>query len=69
MKIRNIVIFAVLASVLGLLLAFRKVFFAWYDFWVGAYWDRKNKVLYVCPLPCVVIKLELRRKKENHNEM
>ena len=32
------------------------VFFAWYDLWVGAYIDVKNKTLYVCPLPCVVIK-------------
>lgn len=34
-----------------------RVFFAWYDLWVGAYWDRKNRVLYVCPLPCIVIQL------------
>lgn len=26
-------------------------FFRWYDLWVGAYWDRENKALYVCPLP------------------
>ena len=31
-----------------------RFFFAWYDFWVGAYWDRKARVLYVCPLPCCV---------------
>ena len=31
--------------------------FAWYDLWVGAYWDRKQRVLYVCPLPCVLIAL------------
>jgi hypothetical protein len=30
------------------------VFIAWYDFWVGAYWDRTNRVLYVCPLPMIV---------------
>lgn len=27
--------------------------FAWYDFWVGAYWDRKNRKLYVLPVPCL----------------
>jgi len=32
-----------------------RLFFAWYDLWVGAYWDRKARVLYVCPLPCVVL--------------
>lgn len=25
--------------------------FAWYDFWVGAYWDRANRRLYVLPIP------------------
>lgn len=29
--------------------------FAWYDLWVGAYWDRKQRVLYVCPLPMLLI--------------
>jgi hypothetical protein len=27
--------------------------FAWYDFWVGAYWSRKDRRLYVLPLPMV----------------
>jgi hypothetical protein len=29
--------------------------FKWYDLWIGAYWDRKNHILYICPLPCIVI--------------
>lgn len=35
-----------------------KVFFAWYDFWIGFYYDRKREDLYICPLPCVVFKFE-----------
>jgi hypothetical protein len=34
--------------------------FKWYDFWVGFYWDRDNRQLYVCPLPMVVIKIDLK---------
>ena len=33
-----------------------KVFLAWYDFWVGFYYDREFKELYICPIPCVVFK-------------
>ena len=29
--------------------------FAWYDLWIGAYWDRKQRVLYVCPLPTLLV--------------
>ena len=29
--------------------------FKWYDLWIGAYYDRINRVLYVCPLPTIAI--------------
>lgn len=32
--------------------------FRWYDMWVGVYVDRENRVLYVCPLPCIALKIE-----------
>jgi hypothetical protein len=38
------------------------VFLAWYDLWIGAYYDRGAKTLYVCLLPCVVIKILLARR-------
>lgn len=37
-----------------------RVFFAWYDFWRGAYWDRKNGVLYICPIPMFGIQIRVR---------
>ncbi|MEN0064945.1 MAG: hypothetical protein AAGA48_22560 [Myxococcota bacterium] len=37
-----------------------RAFFAWYDMWVGAYIDRVNRRIYVCPLPCCVFVFERR---------
>ncbi len=42
-----------------------KVKFAWYDLWVGAYWDRTNKVLYVCPLPCCLFEFWYEENDDN----
>ena len=39
-----------------------KIFFAWYDLWIGAYVARKGRAIYVCPVPCVVIKLSWKPK-------
>ncbi len=33
-------------------------FFRWFDLWVGMYWDRAGRALYVCPLPTVGVKIE-----------
>lgn len=32
--------------------------FAWYDLWVGAYWDRKQRKLYILPVPCLGIVIQ-----------
>jgi hypothetical protein len=29
-----------------------RLIFAWYDLWVGCYWDRITRQLYVLPVPC-----------------
>lgn len=34
-----------------------KFFFAWYDVWVGFYWDRGARLLYICPFPCLGIRI------------
>lgn len=39
-----------------------KIFFAWYDHWIGGYYDRKNKVYYFCLLPCIVIMISKKGK-------
>lgn len=34
-----------------------RFFFAWYDFWIGFYYDQDDEVLYICPLPMCVIRI------------
>lgn len=29
--------------------------FKWYDLWIGGYWDKKNRVFYICLLPTLVL--------------
>lgn len=29
--------------------------FAWYDIWIGAYWDKSKRWLYILPLPTIGI--------------
>jgi hypothetical protein len=34
-------------------------YFAWYDLWIGAYWDRAKSILYI-GIPMVGIKIDFR---------
>ena len=36
--------------------------FAWYDFWIGAFWERRHRRLYLLPLPCVGIMIQFKPK-------
>jgi hypothetical protein len=40
-----------------------KFAFLWYDIWIGAYYSKENKTLYICPLPMCVIAIHLKRWK------
>lgn len=36
-----------------------RLFFRWYDFWVGFYLDQKMKTLYICPIPMFGISIQM----------
>ena len=35
-----------------------KPIFAWYDLWIGFYWNREKHRLYILPFPCVGIVIQ-----------
>lgn len=41
-----------------------KVFFKWYDFWVGLYYDRRDRRLFFCPLPMVGVVFDFGPRKK-----
>jgi len=41
-----------------------KPIFAWYDLWVGIFWDRHKHHLYILPIPCIGVRLELKGKED-----
>lgn len=38
--------------------------FAWYDLWIGAYWDRQTKRLFIFPIPCFGLVIACRPQGE-----
>jgi len=38
-----------------------RIIVAWYDMWIGIYWDIKNSRLYVLPIPCVGIVIDYQK--------
>ena len=37
----------------------KKIIFAWYDFWIGIYYDRKKRQIYIFPIPCIGVMLQI----------
>jgi hypothetical protein len=36
-----------------------RIFFKWFDLWIGLYIDWPRRVFYFCPIPCVGIRFQL----------
>lgn len=39
------------------------LYFAWYDIWIGVYWSREKRHLYIQPLPFIGIRIYTGPKK------
>lgn len=35
------------------------LFFKWFDFWIGVYYDQPNRTIYICPVPMFGLRIEL----------
>ena len=46
-----------------------RLFFEWFDMWVGVYWSKESRTLYICPLPMVVLALEFKKSVEGDFEI
>lgn len=40
----------------------RIIWAAWYDLWVGAYWNQIDRRLYILPVPCFGIVLDFGKR-------
>ena len=41
-----------------------KIIFRWYDFWIGLFYDRKQRRLYIFPFPMIGILIKLAPQKK-----
>jgi hypothetical protein len=41
-----------------------KFVWAWYDFWIGFFWDRSKRKVYFFPIPCFGISFQFIERKE-----
>lgn len=37
-----------------------RLIFAWYDLWVGVFYDRPRRRVYILPVPCIGLVIQLK---------
>lgn len=42
-----------------------ELMFRWYDLWIGAYWNRESRVLYILPLPMLGVKVSFAHRGQH----
>lgn len=45
-----------------------RIMFAWYDMWVGVFWDKSKRRLYLLPVPCLGVRLDFATPTETATE-
>lgn len=46
-----------------------KLIFRWYDFYVGMYWQKKDRQLYFFPIPCFGLQINCCNHKNKRDEI
>lgn len=41
-----------------------QLIFAWYDLWIGVYYDVGHRTLYMNPIPTIVFRIEFNGKRD-----
>jgi hypothetical protein len=44
-----------------------RLFFAWYDLWVGVFVDTAKRRIYVFPLPCIGVRIDLAQPRSKRS--
>lgn len=44
-------------------------FFAWYDLWIGAFWSKSSRTLYLMPIPMFGLRVQLGVKRRHRYKL
>ncbi len=41
-----------------------KLVIAWFDLWIGGYWNAQKRFLYLFPVPCIGVRIRFKPRLE-----